>query len=110
VGMVKRNLPGGVPWSRTCGDGAGYAWQTACPVPASFTPGLSERADAGEIVPHFVALPGVVIPVELAGLLALGDLVRAVAVRLVLRQAALAQPGLLAFDHVAGRLLRRALH
>src|SRR5262245_58525270 len=67
-----------------------------------------ERAYAPEIVRDLVALPGVVVPVELARLLALGELVRAVAERLVLRQPALAQPDLPAVDRVAGRFLRGA--
>src|SRR3954463_13184370 len=55
-------------------------------------------------------LARVVVPVELALLLALGELVRAVAVRLVLRQPAFAKPGFLAFDHVAGGLLGCSLY
>src|SRR4051812_11645452 len=57
-----------------------------------------------------MALAGTVVPVELAVFLALGELVRAVTKGLVLRQPAFAEPHFLAVDHVAGWLLRRALH
>src|SRR5689334_12544315 len=73
------------------------------------TGSTSERPDAGEVARDLVALAGVVVPVQLAGLLALGELVRAVAERLVLRQAALAQPGFLAVDDDLRGLLRGAL-
>src|SRR5882672_5646691 len=62
-----------------------------------------EGPDTRELVRHLVALAGVVVPVELAGLLALGELVRAVAERLVLRQAAFAQPDFFSVDDVARR-------
>src|SRR4051812_34274461 len=62
-------------------------------------------ADGGEFICHFMALAGVVVPVELVRVLALRDLVRAVAVRLVLRQAAFAEPLVLAVDHVLRGLL-----
>src|SRR5258706_11233335 len=68
-----------------------------------------EGADAAEGVLDFVALAGVVVPVELAGLLAFGELVRAIAIRLVLGEAALAQPDFLAFHHVLGGFLLGAL-
>src|SRR4051812_4924319 len=68
----------------------------------------SEAADSGEGVADFMSLIGLVVPIEFAGVLVLRQLVRAVAVRLVLRQAALAQPDLLAFDRVFRRFLGRA--
>src|SRR5688500_20123160 len=57
-----------------------------------------------------MALVVIVVPVELAGLLAERELVRAVAERLVLRQAALAQPLLLAIDDVRLGLHQSTLH
>src|SRR5262249_46493989 len=68
-----------------------------------------EGADARIAIVGVVALAGVVVPVEPVRVLAARQLVRAVAVRLILRQAALAQPHLLAFDDVLGRFLQRAL-
>src|SRR5688572_8329260 len=70
----------------------------------------SERADAGDGVVDFMSLAGIVVPVELARVLALGQLVRAGAVGLVFRQAALAEPVLLAFDHILRRLLWGAFY
>src|SRR4051812_42745928 len=67
-----------------------------------------ESADAAETVGDFVTLAGVVVPVELAGLFALGELVRAVAIRLVLGEAAFTQPNLFAVHYVAGGFLRGA--
>src|SRR3989442_10621847 len=70
----------------------------------------SEHPDSLEAVRCLIALAGIVVPVELAGLLALRQLVRAVAIRLVLRQAAFAQPDFFPFGDVAGRLLQGALY
>src|SRR6185436_10824751 len=76
---------------------------------ASRRTATSVVADAIKGVLHFVALAGLVVPVELARLFALRHLVRAVAVRLVLRQAAAAEPLLLALDDVLHRFRQRAL-
>src|ERR1051326_7357866 len=80
--------------------------------PASVTPwrALSERADFGELVRRLVALAVFVVPVDLARLFVEGQLVRAVAERLVLRQAAPAKPFLLAVDHVGGGFVGGAFH
>src|SRR6185503_18883283 len=71
---------------------------------------MSVVTDAIEGVGHLVALARFVVPVELSGFLGLRQLVRAVAVRLVLRQAAAAEPLLLAVDHVLRRLREGALN
>src|SRR5581483_2244908 len=70
----------------------------------------SEGADAAEGVGRLMTLAGGVVPVELAVFLALGELVRAVAKRLVPGEPAFAEPHFLAVDHVAGRFLRCALY
>src|SRR5262249_16021555 len=72
--------------------------------PASVTSwrAMSEAADFRELARRLVALAVFVVPVELARLFVEGQLVRAVAERLVLRQAAPAKPLLLAVDHVGG--------
>jgi hypothetical protein len=69
-----------------------------------------EGPDTRKPVRHFVARPGVVVPVELAGLFAPGEFVRTITKRLVLRKAALTQPDFFSFDDVAGRLLRGTLY
>src|ERR1043165_8405313 len=83
-------------------------------VPSATDSRPSRRAsvmpDTLEGVGDFVALAGIVVPVELPLLLGPGHLVRAVAVRLVLRQAAAAEPYLLAVDDVLRRLQQRALN
>src|SRR5678816_794800 len=85
-------------------------------VPSATVSRLSRRAatsvmtDAIEGVRHLVALAGLVVPVELARLFRPGHLVRAVAVGLVLGQAAAAEPLLLAVDDVLRRLRQRALN
>lgn len=66
--------------------------------------------DARQWVCHFVTHSSVVVPVKFAGIFSPRQLVRTVAVGLVLRQPAFAKPDFLAFDDVAGRLLQRALH
>src|SRR5690242_19095168 len=71
--------------------------------PASATSwrAMSVRADFRELVRRLVALAVLVVPVELSRLFVQRHLVRAVTKRLVLRQAALAEPLLLAVDDVS---------
>src|SRR5262249_19699187 len=71
---------------------------------------MSERADFRELVRRLVALAVLVVPVELARLFIEGQLVRAVAERLVLRQPAPAEPLLLAVDHVRRGVLGGAFY
>src|SRR5262245_2216239 len=80
--------------------------------PASVTScrAMSERADFRELVRRLVALAVFVVPIELARLFVEGELVRAVAERLVLRQPAAAEPLLLAVDHVCLGLVFGALY
>jgi len=70
-----------------------------CPVPFGRLLGLYQ---AGDTLSYVVPLAGLVVPVQLARLLAAGELVRAVAERLVVRQPAFAEPLLLAVDDEGG--------
>src|SRR5262245_47161628 len=79
-------------------------------VSASSWRAMSEAADFRELVRRLVALAVFVVPVELAGLFVEGELVRAVAEGLVLRQSAAAEPLLLAIDHVGFGLVGGALY
>jgi hypothetical protein len=64
----------------------------------------SESADFRKGICGFVAFSCVVVPVKLAGFLALSELVRAVAERLVLRQSATTEILFLATDNQLVRL------
>src|SRR5262249_38690401 len=67
-----------------------------------------ESTDAMEAILGFMTLAGIVVPVELVRRFAPRQLVRAVAERLVLRQAAPAQPHFLAVERVLSGFLRGA--
>src|SRR3954465_15039889 len=71
---------------------------------ATFSATSSVATDARKFARDLVALAGVVVPVELVRVFTQRDLVRAVAIRLVLGQAAFAEPLVLAVDHVLGGL------
>src|SRR5262249_58759984 len=77
--------------------------------PASVTSwrAMSEAADFRELARRLVALAVFVVPVELARLFVQGQLVRAVAERLVLRQAPPAKPLLPSGDPLMGAFVCR---
>src|SRR6185436_3874426 len=89
AGFSKRNAV--VPSATSSWPASATSWRA-----------MSERADLGELAWRLVALAVLVVPVKLAGLFVEGQLVRAVAEWLVLRQAALEKPLLLAVDDECG--------
>src|SRR6185295_14882066 len=105
-------------WPGLKSNPAGFAKRNAMvpsasssrPVKATSWRAMSEGTDFRELVRRLVALAVLVVPVQLPRLLVEGELVRAIAERLVLRKAAPAEPLLLAVDHVRGGFMGGALH